>query len=64
MERIIATYRVHGHEIDVVEMVDEDGARFELAIDGAILPDGDSFTAVPSEAVALDVLRRWRASAA
>ena len=64
VERFIATYSIDGHEVDVVEMLDDDGAWFELAIDGAILPDGGSFTAVPSEAVITDVLHRCHATAA
>ena len=63
VERIIATYRIDGHAVDIVEMMDEDGAWFEIAIDGAILPDGDSFAAAPTETVAGDVLRRWTAGA-
>jgi hypothetical protein len=64
VERIVATYFIDGHEVDVVEMLDDGGAWFELAIDGAILPDGDSFTAAPNETTIVDVLHRWHATAA
>jgi hypothetical protein len=60
MERIVATYHIDGHEVDVVEMVDEDRAWFELAVDGAVLPLGDQ-SAEPDVNEAAAVVRGWLA---
>jgi hypothetical protein len=38
MERIVASYRVEGHQVDVVELVDEDVAWYQLAVDTQLLP--------------------------
>ncbi len=61
MERIVATHQFDGHEVDVVEMVDEDRTWFELAVDGAVLPLGDqSAEADVTEATAVG--RGWLAA--
>lgn len=62
MERIVATYRVEDHEVDVVEMVDEDRTWFDLAIDGAVLPLGDQPQSEPDEVVVMEVVRTWLAA--
>jgi hypothetical protein len=34
MERVVATYRVRGHEVSVVEVFDDDGPGYRLVVDG------------------------------
>jgi hypothetical protein len=57
--RIVTTYLIDGHRIAVLETLDEEGAWFELVVDGAAVPVGEPLTAVPSEEIVAEALRRW-----
>jgi hypothetical protein len=59
MERIAATYRIGTHDVDVVEMVDDDLTWFELVVDNTVLPVDPQLTQMPSEDEARDLLDRW-----
>jgi len=61
MERIVATYKLEGHEVNVIEMVDEDIAWYQLVVDNTVLPSDVQPPHIPSEREALDLLRRWLA---
>jgi len=59
MGRVVTTYLIDGHRIAVPETLDEEGAWFDLVVDGAAMPVGEPLTAVPSEEIVAEALRRW-----
>lgn len=59
MERIAATYHLSGHTVEVVEMIDDDLAWFELVVDNTVLPVDAQITDLPTEAEARTLLERW-----
>lgn len=59
MERIVASYRVGDHTVDVIEIIDDDGEWTELAIDGELLDVHIRPGHVPSEDEAASYVDEW-----
>jgi hypothetical protein len=59
MERIVATYGHQGHEINVVEVVDEDETWYHLVVRNVVIDGDESFSAIPTEEAARASLERW-----
>ena len=52
---------MEGHDVDVIEMVDEDVAWYQLVVDNEMLPFDVQPGHVPGEAEAAQLLRDWLA---
>jgi hypothetical protein len=61
MERIVETFDVDGHEVNVVEMIDEDRTWFDMTVDGALLLLDDQLVE-PDRAEVTAVAREWLAT--
>jgi hypothetical protein len=61
MEWIVATYQLGDHRLDVIELVDEDLAWYQVAVDGQMLPPDVAPATIPSEAEARSLLHDWLA---
>lgn len=59
MQRIVATYGHKGHEINVVEVVDEVDTWYHLVVRNVVIDEGEPFSAIPSEEAARALLERW-----
>jgi len=62
VERIVASYQIDGHDLEVFEMVDEDVAWYQVAVDNVVLPVEVQPTHLPDENDARELLRRWLSS--
>jgi len=62
MERIVATYGSPGHEIHVVEQVDEDATWYQLVVRNVVINGVQLLTHLPSEAEARAILEQWNES--
>jgi hypothetical protein len=62
MERIVATYGPPGHELHVVEQIDEDATWYQLVVRNVVINGAQPFSHVPSEDEARAVLEQWNAS--
>jgi hypothetical protein len=59
MERLIATHHRNGHQLDVIELVDDDATSIRLILDGQLLPPEVHPDAVPTDDEVDDLLARW-----
>jgi hypothetical protein len=59
MERIVATYGPPGHEIHVVEEVDEDATWYRLVVRNVVVNGAQRLAHLPSEDEARALLRAW-----
>ncbi|MEX2100673.1 MAG: hypothetical protein WEB19_04585 [Acidimicrobiia bacterium] len=59
MERIVATYGGPGHEIHVVEEVDEDAVWYRLVVRNVVINGAQPLAHVPSEDEARAILEQW-----
>jgi hypothetical protein len=59
MERIVATYGPPGHEIHVVECVDEEAEWYQLVVRNVVIDGIEPLSYVPSEDEARELLRQW-----
>jgi hypothetical protein len=62
MERIIATYGSPGHEINVVEQIDEDATWYQLVVRNVVVNEGQPLAHPPSEDEARTILKQWNDS--
>ncbi|MFP3907065.1 MAG: ferritin-like domain-containing protein [Acidimicrobiales bacterium] len=60
MERVIATYHHKGHELDVVESIDEDEVTVRFVVDGELLQVDAHPDRVPTEEEAISLLASWQ----
>lgn len=58
MDRVIATYRVGIHEVDVVETVDDEAAWYRVVVDG--VPRDDVFSIPPTSVDAAGLVTAGR----
>ncbi|MCO8128198.1 DUF2202 domain-containing protein [Acidimicrobiia bacterium EGI L10123] len=59
MERVIATHHHEGHELDVVEFIDDDSVTIRFVVDGELLPVGSHPDRAPTEDEAASLLGSW-----
>ena len=59
MERIVATYGTPGHEIHIVEEVDEDATWYRLVVRNVVINGSQPLSHVPSEDEARAILQQW-----
>jgi hypothetical protein len=59
VERIVATYGPPGHEIHVVEEVDEDVTTYRLVVRNIVINGTQPLSHVPSENEARAILEHW-----
>ena len=59
MVRRVASYEIDGHEVDVVEVLDEEGSWFEVLVDGVVVPSDDPLGAAPGPDSVAEVVREW-----
>lgn len=59
MVRRVASYRIDGHDVEVVEVLDEDGCWFEVLVDGAVVPIDDPLGAAPGPDSVAVLVRGW-----
>jgi hypothetical protein len=60
LERIVATYTFEGREINVVEIVDEDAAWYEIVVENRVLNEDAPLDAVPSQDEVRRILTQLR----
>ena len=59
MERVIATHRHQGHQLDVVESIDEDAVTIHFVVDGELLPVDAHPDHAPTDEEAASLLATW-----
>ena len=59
MERVIATYHHEGHQLDVVESIDEDFVTIRFVVDGELLPVDAHPDRPPTDEEATSFLATW-----
>ena len=59
MERVIASYQAQGHDVDVVEVVDDAVTWFRVSVDGELLPGDQQFDRPPTDAEATALIDEW-----
>jgi hypothetical protein len=59
MERVIATHHCKGHQLDVVESIDEDSVTVRFVVDGVLLPDDAHSERAPTDEEATSLLATW-----
>lgn len=64
MERLIATHHHLGHQLDILEVVDDDETTIRLVVDGELLPPDAHAERQPTEDEAIEVLTRWHQTGA
>lgn len=62
MERAIASYQAQGHDVDVVEVVDDEATWFRVIVDGELLPGDQQFDRPPTDAEATAIIDEWTQS--
>jgi hypothetical protein len=59
MERVIASHHHLGHQLDVVELVDDDGLTVRFVVDGEVLPVEAHPDRAPTDDEATALLAAW-----
>jgi hypothetical protein len=59
MERVIATHHHEGHQLDVIESIDEDATTIRLVVDGELLPVDAHPDRPPSGEEVVSLLGTW-----
>jgi hypothetical protein len=59
VERAIASYQAQGHDVDVVEVVDDEANWFRVIVDGELLPGYQHFDRPPTDAEATAIIDEW-----
>jgi hypothetical protein len=59
MERVIATHHHEGHQLDVVEFIDEDCVTIRFVVDGELLPLDTHPDRAPTDEEATSLLATW-----
>lgn len=61
-ERVVRTLDVDGHEVSVVEDMEEEGAVYVIAIDEAVLNPEAPLAEMPTDEQVVTIARRWLTS--
>jgi hypothetical protein len=59
VERIVRTLRVDGHEVAVIEMIEEDASSFVLCVDESVINADAPLPAAPSDADICATVLHW-----
>lgn len=59
MERIVRTLRVDGHEVAVIEMMDEDEVLFVISVDDVVINADGPLPRAPNDRELCEAVRRW-----
>lgn len=61
-ERIMRTLDVDGHDVTIIEDLEEDGPVYLLALDDAVINADAPLPTIPSDHDIAEVVRRWLTS--
>jgi hypothetical protein len=59
MERVVRTLRVDGHEVAIVESMEEEGSAFKLVVDDEVINPDALLAGLPSDRDVCAAVARW-----